>query len=163
MATLDKGKYYVTVAGAEKLTRELEALEMKRAEISQAIRTAKGFGDLSENFEYHAAKKDGGMVEGRIQQLKIILPSLAVVRPEDVSTEQVGFGALVTVNDEDGEPWELQLVGPLEADPIEDRISYESPLGAALMGRKVGETVEADVPAGKITYQIVDIQPYAAT
>ena len=162
MATLEKGKYYVTVAGAEKLTRELDEMEIKRAEISQAIRTAKGFGDLSENFEYHAAKKDGGMVEGRIQQLKIIIPSLAVVRPEEVSTDAVGFGAMVTVRDEDGEPWELQLVGPLEADPIEDRISYESPLGAALMGRRVGETVEADVPAGKIVYEIIDIRSYTA-
>jgi transcription elongation factor GreA len=162
VATVEKGKYYVTIAGAEKLKNELEELEVKRSEISHAIRTAKGFGDLSENFEYHAAKKDGGMVEGRIQQLKIIIPSLAVVRPEEVSTGEVSFGAMVTVKDEDGEPWELQLVGPLEADPIEDRISYESPLGAALMGRKVGETVEADVPAGKIVYEIVDIQSYQA-
>lgn len=162
MATLEKGKYYVTIAGAEKLKDELEALEVKRSEISAAIRTAKGFGDLSENFEYHAAKKDGGMVEGRIQQLKIIIPSLAVVRPEEVATDAVSFGALVTVRDEDGEPWELHLVGPLEADPIEDRISYESPLGAALMDRKIGETVEAQVPAGRIVYEIVGIRTYEA-
>lgn len=162
MVTLQKGKYYVTVAGAEKLERELEELEKKRSEISAAIRHAKGFGDLSENFEYHAAKQDGGMVEGRIQQLKIIIPSLEVVRPDQVSTAEVGFGAMVTVREETGDTWEFQLVGPLEADPMEDRISYESPLGAALMGRKVGETVEAEVPAGTVTYEIVDIQPYEA-
>lgn len=162
MAALEKGKYYVTVAGAEKLENELEELERKRSEISAAIRHAKGFGDLSENFEYHAAKRDGGMVEGRIQQLKIIIPSLAVVRPDDVSTQEVGFGAMVTVKEETGEEWEFQIVGPLEADPMEDRISYESPLGAALMGRKVGERVEAEVPAGTVTYEVVDIRSYDA-
>lgn len=162
MATLEKGKYYVTVAGAEKLERELEELEEKRSQIAANIRTAKGFGDLSENFEYHEAKREGGMVEGRIQQLKIILPSLAVVRPEDVSASEVGFGAMVTVREESGDEWEFQLVGPLEADPMEDRISYESPLGAALMGRTVGETVEAEVPAGKVVYEIVNIASYDA-
>lgn len=162
MATLEKGKYYVTVAGAEKLERELEELEEKRSQVAANIRTAKGFGDLSENFEYHEAKREGGMIEGRIQQLKIILPSLAVVRPEDVSTSEVGFGAMVTVREESGDEWEFQLVGPLEADPMEDRISYESPLGAALLGRRVGETVEAEVPAGKVVYEIVNIASYEA-
>ncbi|HEU4752762.1 MAG TPA: transcription elongation factor GreA [Armatimonadota bacterium] len=155
-----KGKYYVTVSGGEKLRSELEELERKRGEVAGNIRTAKAYGDLSENFEYHEAKREQGFVEGRIQQLKIIVPQLEVVRPEDVSTEKVGFGAVVTVRDEDGEEWDFSIVGPLEADPMEDRISYESPLGAALMGRKVGETIEAEVPAGTVRYHILGIRPY---
>lgn len=159
MDTFAKGKYYVTVPGAEKLEREFDSLQDKRAEVAGNIRTAKGFGDLSENFEYHEAKREQGMVEGRLQQLKIIMPSLAVVRPEDVRSDVVGFGAVVTVS-EDGDEWEVQIVGPLEADPTEDRVSYESPLGAALLGKKPGDVVEAEVPAGKIQYEIVSIRPY---
>ena len=160
MQELDKGKYYVTVAGARKLEQELEELEQKRTEVAGNIRTAKSFGDLSENFEYHEAKREQGFVESRIAQLKLILPSLAVIRPEDVSTERVGVGAVVTVREESGDEWDMFLVGPLEADPMEDRISHESPLGAALLGRKVGEKVETQVPAGVVRYEIVRIRPY---
>lgn len=160
MDTQAKGKYLVTTTGYEKLHQELEDLENKRAEVAGNIRTAKGFGDLSENFEYHEAKREQGFVEGRIMQLKIILPSLQVVRPEEVSTEVVGFGAVVTVEEETGDEWEFFIVGPLEADPLDDRISYESPLGAALLGNKVGDEVVADVPAGKLRYTIKDIRAY---
>lgn len=156
-----RGKYYVTLPGAEKLRRELEELEAKRGEVAGNIRTAKAYGDLSENFEYHEAKREQGFVEGRIQQLKVIVPELAVVRPEEVSTDKVGFGAMVVLDDE-GVEWEIQIVGPLEADPMEDRISYESPLGSALMGRKVGDPVEAQVPAGTVKYQVKSIRPYEA-
>jgi transcription elongation factor GreA len=162
LEALPKGKYYVTVAGAEKLHRELEELEQRRGEVAGNIRTAKGYGDLSENFEYHEAKREQGFLEGRILQLKQILPSLGVVRPEDVSTDKVGFGAVVTLREHNGEEWDYFLVGPLEADPMEDRISYESPLGAALLGRSVGDVVEAEVPAGKVRYEIVSIRPYKA-
>jgi transcription elongation factor GreA len=158
--TLPKGRYYVTVTGAEKLHQELEHLERKRGEVAGNIRTAKSYGDLSENFEYHEAKREQGFVEGRILQLKQILPSLGVVRPEDVSTESVGFGSVVTVRENGVDEWEFFIVGPLEADPMEDRISYESPLGAALLGRTVGDTVEAEVPAGVVRYEIVSIRVY---
>jgi transcription elongation factor GreA len=144
------------------LERELEQLEGRRTELAGNIRTAKGFGDLSENFEYHEAKREQGMVEGRIQQLKIIVPQLGVVRPEDVSTEKVGFGAMVSVREDTGDEWEYFIVGPLEADPLEDRISYESPLGSALIGHKVGEIVEVAAPAGTIRYEIMAIRPYEA-
>jgi len=160
LESLVKGKYYVTTPGAEKLHRELDQLQTKRSEVAGNIRTAKAYGDLSENFEYHEAKREQGFLEGRIMQLKQILPELYAVAPEDVSTETVGFGAVVTVREADGEEWDYMIVGPLEADPLEDRISYESPLGEAFMGRKVGETVEAEVPAGKVAYEIVKIRPY---
>lgn len=158
--TLDKAKYYVTVAGAARLHDEFEKLQGRRGEMASNIRTAKGFGDLSENFEYHEAKREQGFVEGRIMQLKIILPQLAVVRPEDVELDRVGFGAVVGVREDSGDEFDFFLVGPLEADPMEDRISYESPLGAALMGKGVGETVEAQVPAGTVRYEITGIRPY---
>jgi len=159
VAQMSKGKYYVTVAGARKLEDELEALQGKRGEIAANIRKAKAYGDLSENFEYHEAKREQGFVEGRIQQLKVIVPSLGVVKPEDVSPTTVGFGATVTL-DEDGEEWAVTIVGPLEADPMEDRISYESPMGSALMGKKVGDVVQVTVPAGTSTYAIKGIRPY---
>lgn len=159
---LDKSKYYVTVEGGRKLEQELADLESKRSEVAQNIRTAKGYGDLSENFEYHEAKREQGFLEGRIQQLKIIVPSLGVVRPEDVPTDHVGFGSMVTVKEDTGEEWTYTIVGPLEADPMEDKISYESPLGAAFMGRRVGDVVEAKVPAGVMRYEIVALRPYEA-
>lgn len=160
MESVPKGRYPVTVAGARKLEQELESLEQKRGEVSANIRTAKGFGDLSENFEYHEAKREQGMVEGRIQQLKLIIPQLEVVRPEDVSLEQVGFGAVVSVREDTGEEWDYFIVGPLEADPMEDRISYESPLGSALLGKRVGDVAEVDAPAGKIRFTITGIRAY---
>jgi transcription elongation factor GreA len=158
--SLNKGKYYVTVPGGEALRRELEALERKRGEVAGNIRTAKAFGDLSENFEYHEAKREQGFVEGRILQLKMIVPELEEVTPEEVSTDEVGFGSLVTLIEPTGDEWDVTIVGPLEADPAEDRISYESPLGSALIGHKAGETISAEVPAGTVTYQIKAIRPY---
>lgn len=160
MDTVPKGRYPVTVAGADQLEQELERLEGRRTELAGNIRTAKGFGDLSENFEYHEAKREQGMVEGRIQQLKIIVPQLGVVRPEDVSREKVGFGAIVSVREDTGDEWEYFIVGPLEADPLEDRVSYESPLGSSLIGHKVGDLVDVAAPAGTIRYEILAIRPY---
>lgn len=155
-----KGKYLVTEAGAQKLEKELAHLEGRRGELAGNIRTAKGFGDLSENFEYHEAKREQGMVEGRIMQLKQILPSLAVIRPEEVPADHVSFGAMVTLREDTGDEWEVFIVGPLEADPMQDRISYESPLGSALLDRRAGDVVEAQVPAGTVRYEITAIRPY---
>ena len=160
MDTLPKGKYYVTAAGADKLEQELNELTGRRGEVAGNIRTAKGYGDLSENFEYHEAKREQGMLEARIHQLKLIIPSLEVVHPEDVLTDRVGFGSVVSLREDDGEEWSVTVVGPLEADPLADRISYESPLGSALMGHKVGDVVDAEVPAGVIRYEVTGIRPY---
>ena len=129
MQTFVRGRYYVTVQGAERLHRELEELEIKRSEVSKNIRIAKGFGDLSENFEYHEAKREGGFIEGRLQQLKIIMPSLEVIAPEDVPADTIGFGTHVTLREEEMDEWEVLIVGPIEANPVEDRISYASPPG----------------------------------
>ena len=159
MQQFPKGKYYATIGGAQKLHEEMEALETKRAEVSKNIKTAKGFGDLSENFEYHEAKREQGFVEGRIQQLKIIIPSLEVV-PPNPDTNSVSFGSIVQVREDDMDEWEVMIVGPLEANPMEDKISYESPLGAALIGRKVGEVFTATVPAGEVQFEVLSIRSY---
>jgi len=157
---LAKGKYYVTVRGGERLEQELESLLTRRGEVVANIRTAKGFGDLSENFEYHEAKREQGFVEGRILELKQILPSVQVITPDEVSQDRVGFGAVVSLREDTGDEWEVVIVGPLEADPMQDRISYESPLGSALVGRTVGETVDTEVPAGRLVLEITGIRPY---
>jgi transcription elongation factor GreA len=155
---LPRAKFILTAAGYARLQEELEQLQRKRHEVAGNIRTAKGYGDLSENFEYHEAKREQGFVEGRIMELKVILPAAHVIRPDDVSTDAVGFGARVRIRDpEFDEEWDWVIVGPLEANPDEDRISYESPIGEALIGRKVGEVVEIEVPAGKTRYEIVGI------
>lgn len=160
MDDLPRGKYAVTVTGAERLQNEMEELQGKRGEMSANIRTAKAYGDLKENFEYHEAKREAGFLEGRLMQLRQIVPELHVVRPEDVSTSKVGFGSVVTVKEDGGDEWDLLIVGPLEADPLEDRISYESPLGHALAGKRVGDVVVAEVPAGKLNYEVVAIRAY---
>ncbi len=160
MEHLPKGKYFVTIAGHRQIMNELAELEQKRGEVAGNIRTARAYGDLSENFEYHEAKREQGFLEGRLAQLSQIVPQLHVVRPEDVPLDHVTFGSVVTVRESDGDEAEFFIVGPLEADPMEDRISFESPLGKSLIGRKVGEKVEAEVPAGKIQYEIVGTRAY---
>jgi transcription elongation factor GreA len=158
---LPKAKFILTASGFERLHEELEQLQRKRHEVAGHIRTAKSYGDLSENFEYHEAKREQGFIEGRIMELKTILPAAHVVRPEEVSVERVGFGTSVRVRDlEFEEEWEYAIVGPLEADPDQDRISYESPIGQALIGRAVGDVVEIEIPAGTARYEIVEIGVY---
>jgi transcription elongation factor GreA len=158
---LPKAKFILTPAGYEKLRKELEELETRRVQVSRNIKTAKGYGDLSENFEYHEAKREQGFVEGRILELKMILPTAHVVQPEEVPTDRVGFGSQVRLKDLDYEDeLDYAVVGSLEADPDKDRISYESPLGQALLGRQVGEEVEVKVPAGVTRYEIVAIDKY---
>lgn len=158
---LPKAKFILTPAGYEKLRKELEELEGRRVEVSRNIKTAKGYGDLSENFEYHEAKREQGFVEGRIMELKVILPAAHVVQPGDIPTDHVGFGSLVRLKDLDYEDEEkYAVVGSLEADIDQGRISYESPLGQALMGKKVGDEVEVKVPAGVTRYEVVAIDKY---
>src|SRR5438309_5682306 len=114
---------------------ELDTLQGRRAQVAGNIRTARGYGDLSENFEYHEAKREQGFVEGRILELKIILPGAHVVQPDQIPTDRVGFGSLVHLKDlEYDDEFDYAVVGSLEADPDQDRISYESPLGQTLMG-----------------------------
>jgi transcription elongation factor GreA len=160
---LPKAKYILTQSGFAKLEAELEELQNRRVKVADEIRVAKSFGDLRENFEYHEAKRQGGFVEGRIQELKIVLPGAYVVTPDQIPTDQVWFGSLVRVRDlEYEDEFDYAIVGPLEANPDEDRISYESPLGEALMGKRVGDVVDITVPAGTSRYEIVSLGIFEA-
>lgn len=148
-----------TLEGVRKLEDELEHLKsVKRQEVSERIKVAISFGDISENAEYDEAKNEQAFVEGRILQLESMLRSAKVVSDEDVDTEQVGVGALVTVLDiDENEEMEFTLVGSAEADPMNGRISNESPLGRSLIGRRVGDETQAQIPDGVMRLRILGI------
>lgn len=159
---LPKAKFILTPAGYTRFQKELKELESKSVQVSQNIKTARGYGDLSENFEYHEAKREQGFVQGRIMELKIILPAAHVVEEQDIPTDRVGFGSLVRLKDLDYEDeLEYAIVGPLEADVEQDRISYESPLGQALIGKAVGEEIEVKGPTGVTTrFEVMALDKY---
>lgn len=149
----------LTAEGYARIEKELEHLSrVERKAVADRIREAKDFGELTENAEYEEAKSEQALIEGRLLELRQILSNAVILREEDISTDHVGIGSYVRVRDLDtGEEWEFRMVSPFEADPDEDRISHESPIGEALMGHRVGDVVEVDIPAGKVRYQILDI------
>ena len=149
----------LTAGGLRKIEHELEELRsVHRKRVAERIRDSKQFGEFSENSEYEDAKTEQAFVEGRIEELKQVLMHAAVIDENDVLTDTVGVGSVVKVRDlENKDEWEFTIVGSVEANPAEDKISNESPVGEALMGRKVGETVEVEIPAGLARYQIVSI------
>ena len=150
----------LTAAGLQRIENELRELQtVRRQEVAEHIRQAKDLGDMSENPEYEDAKTEQAFLEGRISELKAILKSAVVVNEADVPTDQVGIGSVVKVRDlESNDEWEYTLVGSFEADPDEDRISNESPIGEALFGHKVGDVVQIKVPVGSVRYEIVAIR-----
>lgn len=149
----------LTYEGLEKLEQELEDLKTnKRKEIAEKIKVALSFGDLSENSEYDEAKNEQAMVESRIIQLENMLKNAKVLDEDDLNTDAVNIGSKVKVYDfMYQEEMEYSLVGSTEADPLENKISDESPLGRALLGKKTGDTVEVDAPMGLMTYRVVSI------
>lgn len=153
-------KYVMTYEGVKKLEDELEYLKTtKRKEITERIKVALGYGDLSENSEYDEAKNDQAFVEGRIMQLENMLKNATVVDETDVSTEIVSVGSIVKVKDYDfDEEVEFTIVGSAEADPMENKISNESPVGRGLVGQKVGAIIEIPVPDGVSKYEILEIR-----
>ncbi|MEO6224915.1 MAG: transcription elongation factor GreA [Sphingomicrobium sp.] len=144
--------------GHEYLTQELKRLKLERPEVVEAIETARAHGDLSENAEYHAAKERQGHIEMTIADLEDKLSRALVIDPTTLSGDKVVFGATVSLTDEDGKKLKYQLVGQTEADAKVGRISYNSPLGRALIGRQVGEDVEVSAPAGDRFYHINKIE-----
>jgi transcription elongation factor GreA len=134
--------------GYEMLTADLQALRLERPKIVDAIEEARAHGDLSENAEYHAAKERQGQVEAQIADLEDRVSRAQIIDPTSLSGDRVVFGATVTVLDDDEKPQRYQIVGQAEADARNGRISYESPLGRALIGKQVGEEVEVTVPSG---------------
>lgn len=149
----------MTAEGLKKLEDELEELKVvRRKEVAEKIKQALAFGDLSENSEYDEAKNEQAQVEARIVQIEGTLKVARVVDDSEISTDTVGIGTRVKLLDvefEDEE--EYSIVGSSEADPSQNRLSYESPVGKALMGKKAGDIVEVDAPAGKIQFKILEI------
>lgn len=144
--------------GHRKLTDELRRLRGERPEIVEAIEAARAHGDLSENAEYHAAKERQGQIEATIADLEDQLSRAMVIDPKSLSGDKVVFGATVTLIDEEDKKVRYQLVGQVEADASHGRISYNSPLGRALIGRQVGEEVEVSTPSGDRYYEIKKIE-----
>jgi len=150
----------LTPSGYEKIEKELERLRtVERREVADRIRESKQFGDFTENAEYEDAKIEQAFVEGRIQDLRRILQIAQVLDEGDIPTDRVGLGSIVTVRDvADGETWEFTLVGSVESDPEHDRISDESPIGEALLGKKIGDEVNITIPDGHILYRVENIR-----
>jgi len=147
---------YLSKEGLEKLRTELdEMVSVKRPEVAQRIHDAKEHGDLSENAEYEDAKNEQAFVEGRIQTLQALIKNATII-DENHSTDHVQIGSTVKVDGEDGAET-FMIVGSAEAKPAAGRISNESPVGRALLGRKKGEKVVVKVPAGDFAYTIVEI------
>jgi transcription elongation factor GreA len=156
---LTEKQLILTATGLRRIEAELQQLQtVRRHEVANHIRDAKAFGDIAENPEYESAKNEQAFVEGRILELKNILNIATVVDDTQAPTDEVGIGSVVTVRDlETDEEWDYTIVGSVEADPDEDRISNESPIGQALLGHKAGEIVEITIPAGAVRYEIVRI------
>jgi transcription elongation factor GreA len=147
---------YLSKDGLEKLRSELdEMVSVKRPEVANRIHDAKEHGDLSENAEYEDAKNEQAFVEGRIQTLEAMIKNATLI-DEHTSTDHVQIGSTVKVDGEDGAET-FMIVGSAEAKPAAGRISNESPVGRALLGKKKGEKVVVKVPAGDFAYTIVEI------
>ena len=145
--------------GHRKLSDELKRLRSdERPAIVEAIEAAREHGDISENAEYHAAKERQGQVEATIADLEDRLSRAMIIDPTTLSGDKVVFGATVTLKDEDDKKVKYQLVGQVEADAKDGRISFNSPLGRALIGREVGEEVEVSTPSGDRYYKIAKVE-----
>ena len=150
---------YLTAEGAERLRAELKRLKgSARDELAKRLRSAIQMGDLSENADYHAAKEQQAFLEGKIQELEFLLKNAVIIEKRDGKHEVANVGARVTIKEEDYPPETYHLVGAKEADPRNGRISNESPIGLALLGKRVGDEVVARTPGGEIRFKIVSIE-----
>ena len=149
----------MTYAGLRALEDELEQLKtVKRKEVAEKIKVARGYGDLSENSEYDEAKNEQGLVEGRIALLEKMLKHARVVTEDELSTDHISVGSHVRIKDEDGYEDEYDITGSTEADPVNGKISDESPIGAALIGHSVGDKVDITLPSGAVVqYEVMEI------
>ena len=156
---MDNKQVKLTEDGLKQLEEELEYLKTKkRKEVSEKIKVALGFGDLSENSEYDEAKNEQAQVEASIVSVENMLKNAIVIDESERDTSKVELGATVTIHDiEFDEDITYKIVGSTEADPDEGRLSDESPLGKSLMGKAEGEMIDVDAPAGVIQYKILKI------
>jgi transcription elongation factor GreA len=150
----------LTPEGHEKLKQEIEYLSTdKRREVAERIRVAREFGDIAENAEYDDAKNEQAMLEHRIAQLEERLLHARVIEADEITSDVVSIGSRVRLKDMDAnETVEYHIVGSAEANPAEQKLSNESPVGKAIMGRKKGEVVEVAAPRGSLKYKILDIK-----
>ncbi|AVF24035.1 transcription elongation factor GreA [Paenibacillus larvae subsp. larvae] len=150
----------LTQEGLSKLENELDHLKsVKRREVAERIKVAIGYGDISENSEYEDAKNEQAFIEGRIITLEKMLRNARIINSDDVDTDTVSVGSTVTMKDlEFGDTVEYTIVGTAESDPFLNKISNESPVGKAILGKQKGAIVDVNVPAGVIKYEIIDIK-----
>lgn len=150
----------LTYEGVKKIEEELNYLKtVKRKEVTEKIKVAIGYGDLSENSEYDEAKNEQAFVEGRIATLENMLKNAKIIDDEDIKTDVVSIGSTVRVKDlEFDDELEFTIVGSAEADPVLMKISNEAPIGRGLLGKKVGDKVEIQVPDGVSTFEILEIK-----
>lgn len=150
----------MTLEGKKKLENELEDLKMKRRpEVIKRIKIARSYGDLSENSEYESAKDEQAMVEGKIAQIENMLQYAVIIDNEDVAKDEVSMGREVTIKElPDEEPETYSIVGESESDPINGKISNESPMAKGLLGHKIGEEVSIDIPNGTMKVKILDVK-----
>ncbi len=153
-------KNILTYAGLKKLEDELQDLKVvRRQEVAQKIKEAREQGDLSENAEYDAAKDEQRDIEARIEELEKILKNVEVVVEDEIDLDKINVGCRVKVYDvEFDEEMEFAIVGSTEANSLENKISNESPVGKALIGKKVGDTVTVETQAGDVEYKVLEIQ-----
>ena len=157
---MEEKKTILTYAGLKALEDEVENLRVvKRKEVAEKIKEAREQGDLSENAEYDAAKDEQRDIEARIDELEKILKNVEVVVEEEVDLEKINVGCTVLVHDDEyDEEIEFKIVGSTEANSLQGKISNESPVGQALMGKKVGDVVDVETPAGNIRYTVLKIE-----
>ena len=147
--------YQITESGQRELERELEALKSRRGEIADKIAAARDFGDLSENAEYDAAREAQGLLETRITEIETILQNASIIQAGSSSTVTLGSTVELEAN---GKAVVYTVVGPVEADPLEGKVSNESPIGQALMGKAVGDMVTISTPKGELAYTVVALR-----
>lgn len=152
-----ENQFLVTSTGLNKLKKELvELTTEKRKAVAQRIQSARELGDITENSEYDAALEEQAFVEGKIAELEEVIRKAKVVKNSQGKESEITVGSRVKVHLE-GQEQEFEIVGELEADPLRNRISHESPLGKALLGKKVGDKVEVEAPVGRIIYKILNV------
>jgi len=155
---MDTKKIYLTKEGLAELKKEYDQLvNVKRPEVLARVTQARNMGDLSENAEYVASREELTFIDGRIDELEIILKQAIVIREAKTSNSAVKLGSTVILHS-NGKKEIFTVVGEWEADPTNKKISHESPLGKVLLGKKVGEKVQVEAPAGKIIYSIVSVK-----
>lgn len=156
---MEQGRLKLTADKKRQIENKLDYLRTtKRAEITEAIKKAREYGDLSENFEYQTARREQAILNGEIAELEAVLERSEIVTSA-VGGDTVEVGAIVKVKDlETEDEWEFFIVDAMSADPINDKISYSSPVGQALMTHRIGDVIEVDIPAGMTRYEIIGLR-----